>query len=101
MPGSPDCMDSGCNWDAIGASYQVMYLVKRPSYEFVYAIPTGHPIFRSVERAFFHVRFKDRPQTGSFVLNLEELEDFYDGLRQLVEYIRTECEKRGGSFGPG
>jgi hypothetical protein len=98
MPGSPEYMDSGCNWDVIGESYQVMYLVKRPSYEFVFAIPTGNPLFRSVEDAFFQVRFRDRPEAGGIVLNQEELEDFYDGLNQLVEYIRTEREKRSGSF---
>jgi hypothetical protein len=95
MPGFPDGMDSSCNWEAMGANYQVMYLVKRPAYEFVFAIPTGHPLFHGVERAFFQVRFKAQPQTDSFVLNLQELEDFYDALSQLVEYIRTECEKRG------
>ena len=95
MPGSPDGMDSGCNWEARRANYQVMYLVKRPAYEFVFATPTGPPLFHGIERAFFQVRFKAQPQTDSFALNLEELEDFYDALTQLVEYIRTEREKRG------
>jgi hypothetical protein len=98
MPGSPDGMNSGCNWEAMGTNYQVMYLVKRPSYEFVFAIPTGHPLSRSVERAFFQVRFKDQPQTGSFVLSLEELEGFHEGLSQLIEYITAECEKHGESL---
>jgi hypothetical protein len=98
MPGSPEHMDSGCNWEVMGESYQVMYLVKHPSYEFVFAIPAGDPFFRSVEHAFFQVRFRDRPQAGSFMLTLEELEDFYDGLSQLVEYIRIEGEKRRGSL---
>ncbi len=96
MPGSPDDMGSGCNWEAMGANYQVMYLVKRPSYEFVFAIPTGYPLFHGVERAFVQIRFKAQSRIGSSVLKLEELEDFYEGLDQFMEYIRTERQKRSG-----
>jgi hypothetical protein len=96
MPGSPDRMDSGCNWEAMGANYQVMYLVKRPSYEFVFAIPTGYPLVRGVEHAVFQVRFKAQAQTESFVLKLQELEDFYEGLGQLMEYIRIERQRWRG-----
>lgn len=100
MPGSPKRSDSGCNWEAVGESYQVMYLVKRPSYELVFAIPTGHPSSCNLDHAIFQVRFKEQSQTGSFVLKLEELEDFYDGLSQLMEYIRIERAKSGTSHYP-
>jgi hypothetical protein len=95
MPGSPKRMEVDSTWKSDRARYQVMYLVKRPSYEFIFAIPEDHRLFLSADRPLFQVRFKDRRQAHDVVLNLDELEDFYEGLGQLVEYIKTERERRG------
>jgi hypothetical protein len=94
MPGSANRMDADRDGESRGATYQVMYLVKRPSYDFIFAIPQEYPLFRNVDRATLQVCFKGRRQSPSFVLNLQELKDFYDGLSHLVEYIRAEREKR-------
>ena len=95
MPGSPKRMDADSAWKSPRATYQVMYLAKRPSYEFMFAIPEDHPLFLSADRALFQMRFRDQPQTHAVVLNLGELEDFYERLSQLVDYIKVERERRG------
>lgn len=55
-----------------------MYLAKRPSYEFMFAIPEDHPLFLNADRALFRMRFRNQRQTHDIVLNLDELEDFYE-----------------------
>jgi hypothetical protein len=94
MPGSRKRMDTDATWKSEGATYQVMYLAKRPSYEFVFAIPEDHRLFLSTDRALFQLRFKDRRQTHEVVLKMDELEDFYEKLGQLVDYIKAERERR-------
>jgi len=88
-------MEVDSAWKSYQATYQVMYLVKRPSYEFIFAIPEAHQQFLNADRPLFQLRFKDQRQAHDVVLNLEELEDFYAGLSQLVEYIKTERDRRG------
>jgi hypothetical protein len=95
MPGSPNRMDADAAWQSHQATYQVMYLVKRPSYEFMLAIPEDHPLFLSADRAVFRMRFRHQRQTHDVVLNLDELEDFYERLSQLVDYIKVERERHG------
>jgi hypothetical protein len=94
MPGSPKRIDANAAWKSQQMLYQVMYMAKRPSYEFVLAIPEDHLRFLSADRALVQMRFKDQPQAQDFVLNLEELEDFYQGLSQLLEYVKAERERR-------
>jgi hypothetical protein len=94
MPSSPKRMEPDPAWKSDRATYQIMYLAKRPSYEFIFAIPENHPLFLSAEQALFQLRFKDQRQAHEIVLTLAELEDFYDKLSQLVEYIRAERERR-------
>ena len=94
MPGSPKRMEVDSVWMSHRAAYQVMYLVKRPSYEFMFAIPEDRQRFLSADRPMFQLRFKDQPQAHDIVLDLDELEDFYEGLSHLVEYIKTERERR-------
>jgi hypothetical protein len=45
---------------------------------------------QSSELPIFQVRFKDQQQIPGFVLSIEEMEDFYEGLCQLIEYVRAE-----------
>ena len=94
MPGSPDRMDADGHKEPPGTTHRVMYLVKRPSYDFVFAIPKDDALFLNTDRAIFQVCFKGQRQSRSFVLNLEELQEFHDGLSCLMEYIRTERDKR-------
>ena len=94
MPGSPKRMEVDSVWNCPRATYQVMYLAKRPSYEFSFAIPQEHSRFLDVARPVFQMRFKNQVQAHDVVLNLNELEDFYEGLSHLMEYIKTERERR-------
>jgi hypothetical protein len=94
MPGSPKRTDAGPAWKSPQEAYQLMYLARRPSYEFSFAIPEDRRLFLSADRALFQLRFKDQRQAHDFELNLDELEDFYEGLSQLVEYIKAERERR-------
>jgi len=94
MPGSPKRMDADSVWKSRWAAYQVMYLVKRPSYEFSFAIPEDRPLFFSANRALFQLRLKDQRQAHSLVLTLDELEDFYAELSQLMAYLKAERERR-------
>jgi hypothetical protein len=95
MPGSSNLMEVDSAWKSYQTIYQVMYLAKHPSYEFIFAIPEDHRRFLSADLPLFQLRFKDQRQAHDVVLNLDELEDFYAGLSQLMEYIKTERDRRG------
>jgi hypothetical protein len=95
MPRSPKRTDADSAWKSPSATYQVMYLAKRPSYEFIFIIPEDRSLFLSADQALFQLRFKDQRQAHDVVLNLDELEDFCEGLGQLVEYLKVERERRG------
>ena len=98
MPGSPKHLEVDSAWKSHRATYQVMYLAKRPSYEFMFAMPEDHRRFLNADRPLFQMRFKNRPQAHDIVLDLDELEDFYQGLSHLVEYIKAERERRHRSL---
>jgi len=85
---------AGFNWDHILETHEIMYLVKRPSYEFLFAVPRRGTSYLSEERPLFQVRFKSQPQLLGFVLDSEEMEDFYESLSRLMEYVREEHNKR-------
>jgi hypothetical protein len=95
MPGSPKRIDADAAGKSHRATYQVMYLAKRPSYEFVLAIPEDHPRPLNADRVLVQMRFKDQHQAQDFVLDLNTLEDFYESLSQLVDYLKAERERRG------
>jgi hypothetical protein len=40
------------------------------------------------------MRFKGQGQTRSLILELDQLEDFFDGMRHLMEFLRAEEAKR-------
>lgn len=92
---SPEHPQNDVEWERIEQTHQVVYLVKRAAYEFAFRVPKTRVGFLGAARAFFHVRFtKETRQPQSVVLSLEELEDFYDGLSGLMEYLRYERERR-------
>jgi hypothetical protein len=73
--------------------HHVVYLVKRQAYKFIFAIPKTPPLFHDGEEAFFQVLFHPHHNTQAVVLKLDELQDFYDSLSQLMEYIQVERQK--------
>ena len=90
MTQSPEHLDTDFDREGDGNTHQVVYLVRRPNYEFVFSIPTSRIAYLSGEQARFQIRFRDRHQGQEFVLSLEALEDFYENLSRLIEYVRIE-----------
>jgi hypothetical protein len=75
-------------------TYEIMYLVKRSSYEFCFAVPKRQETHLSEERPLLQVRFKEPSQIPGLVLEINEMEDFFEGLSRLMEYVRLEEVRR-------
>jgi hypothetical protein len=89
-PRSPDYLDRDDEREDDPEMYDVVYLVKRPAYEFVFAVPKTPAALLRGRHAFFQVRFRNELEEQGFVLDLEALEDFYEGLSRLMEYVNIE-----------
>jgi hypothetical protein len=88
--------DDDIDWEHLEESHHVVYLVKRPAYAFVFAVPRIPPLTLGAEPTFFRIRFTDTRQTCDIALGLGELEDLYKDLHLLMEYMRQEREKGRG-----
>ena len=73
--------------------YEIVYLIKRPGYEFVFSIPTAPTANLSDASALFQLRFGKPHQKQEIVLDLKALEDFYESLSRLMEYVSIERQK--------
>ena len=73
--------------------YEIVYLIKRPGYEFVFSVPTAHTADVSDASALFQLRFRKPYQEREVVLDLKALEDFYESLSRLMEYVSIEQPK--------
>jgi len=91
---SPEHLDTDFDRERDANTYQMMYLVKRPGYEFVFSVPIMRIADLSGEQARFQIRFRGQHQGQEFVLSLEDLEDFYASLSHLIEYVRIEQQQR-------
>jgi hypothetical protein len=80
--------------EVIMETYEIMYLVKRPSYEFCFAVPKRQETHPSEQRPLLRVRFKESSQIPGLVLEINEMEDFFEGLSRLMEYVRLEEMRR-------
>lgn len=94
MSSSSEHVDSEYDWSRIMDTHEIMYLVKRSSYEFCFAVPRREVTHLSEERPLLQVRFKEQCQTPNLVLEIEEMEDLFDGLSRLIEYVRAEEARR-------
>jgi hypothetical protein len=90
----PENLGTDFDWEHITTTHEIMYLVKRASYEFLFAVPKKGASIPREERPLFQVRFRDQCQLPGFVLDIEEMEDFYEGLSRLMEYVQAEQTKR-------
>jgi hypothetical protein len=90
---TPKHLDPDFNREHDADKFQVVYLVKRPGYELVFAIPTRHAAFLSDAQAFLQVRFRGWHQDQALVLTREVLEDFHESLSRLMEYFHIEQQK--------
>lgn len=73
--------------------YEIVYVIKRPGYEFVFSVPTAHSADSSDASALFQLRFRKPHQECEVALDLKALEDFYESLSRLMEYVSTERQK--------
>lgn len=71
----------------------VVYLVKRPGYVFMFLRPQMRSHRVNEGRMSWHVRFCDQHGSQIGILDLQGLQDFYDSLLQLMDYIHIEREK--------
>jgi hypothetical protein len=97
MTPTPEHRDPDFHREHDPSRFQVVYLVKRPSYEFVYHSPTAPAAYLSGEQAFVQMRFQDRHRGQAHVLELEVLEDLYESLSRLMEYLNIERQKSAGT----
>jgi hypothetical protein len=94
MRSSPENVDTEYDWGRIMETHEIMYLVKRSSYEFCLAVPRRQVTHLSEGRPLLQVRFKEQCQMPGLVLKIEEMEDFFDGLSRAMEYVRDEETRR-------
>jgi hypothetical protein len=93
---SPYKTETEFSEEAIPATHEIVYLVKRPLYAFCLAIPKSRAIFESNGGPLFQVRFTGQSQLHALVLKMGETEDFFDGLSRLMDYVHAEVAKRQG-----
>ena len=98
MTGSPDPINADSDRERDAHAYQVVYLAKRPTYEFIFAVPEAQPPDLNEGSAVFQVHSRHRPQGQGFILDLQGLEDFYESLSRLMEYVRLERQKHRGRY---
>jgi hypothetical protein len=79
-------------------TYEIRYLVKRSLYEFCFAVPNSQAAHLSEERPLLQVRFKDQCQMPGLVLEIDDMEDFFEGLSRLMEYVHIEEVRRQGQL---
>jgi hypothetical protein len=94
MRSSHENVDTKYDWGRIRETHEMIYLVKQSSYEFCLAVPRRQVTHLSEGRPLLQVRFKEQCQMPGLVLKIEEMEDFFDGLSRLMEYVRDEETRR-------
>jgi len=82
---SPENIEVGLGWEQIAETHEILYLVKRPSYEFLFAVPRKGATSLHDNQPVFLTRVKDRCQLPGFTLEMSEMKDFYDGLSTLID----------------
>jgi hypothetical protein len=95
MTFSSENINIALGWEQIAETHDILYLVKRPSYEFLFAVPRKGATSLHDNQPVFLTRFKDRCQLLGFTLEMSEMKDFYEGLTSWIEYVQVEQEKRG------
>ena len=90
-------LDTDFGWERDANRYEIVYVIKRPGYEFVFSVPTAHTADVSAPPPLFRLRFRTPHQERGVVLDLRALEDFYESLSRLMEYINIERQKSSQS----
>jgi hypothetical protein len=91
---SPETVNSEIDRERRIDIHEIMYLVKRPLYDFCLTVPRMGATGQGNGRPLLQVRFKDQCLKPDFVLEIDEMEDFFEDLCQLMEYVRAEKVRR-------
>lgn len=94
MTRSPEHLDTDFNRERDASKYQMVYLMRRAGYEFIFLVPTTHAAYLSGAQALLQMHFRTPPQGQEVVLDLQTVEDFYESLSRLMEYVSIERLKR-------
>ena len=82
-----DDRPSGCD------THDVMCLVKRHTYELTFAIPHAPRAQTCRPQPHVYVRVKAPGQAAGFILDLPDVEQLYEDLLQMLEYVQRERRK--------
>jgi hypothetical protein len=98
MSRTPEHLDTDFNRERDANQYQMVYLMKRAGYEFMFLVPTTHAAYLSGAQALLRMRFRTHPQELEVVLDLQTVEAFYESLSRLMEYVSIERLRRPRSY---
>jgi hypothetical protein len=98
MTRCPIDVDMKFGWQRIVEGPEIMYLVKRPSYEIFLAVSERSATHPPEERPLLHVHLKDQGRMPSLILEIGQMEDFFEGLSRLLEYVHVEETRRQGQL---
>jgi hypothetical protein len=93
MTRSPEHLDTDFDRERDANVNQIVYFTRRPSYELVFSVPSKRAPYLSGAQALLQVRFRKLSQGQEFVLDLKTVEDFYESLSHLMEYLSIEQQK--------
>ena len=63
-------------------------------YEIFLAVSKRQATYPCEERLLLHVRFRDQCRTPGLVFEIGQMEDFFEGLSGLMEYLHAEEARR-------
>jgi hypothetical protein len=81
-------------------THAVMCLVKRPTYELAFSVPQKPHAQACSTQPHVYVRVKTPCQAAGFILDLPDVEQLYEDLLQMLEYMQRERRKVGASNPP-
>jgi hypothetical protein len=78
-------------------THNVMCLVKRHTYELTFAIPQAPQAQTCRPRPHVYVRVKTPDHAAGFILDLPDVEQLYEDLLQMLEYLQRERRRTEAS----
>jgi hypothetical protein len=70
--------------------YEIVYVIRRAQYELTLSVPSAQGTDIHAASTLFHMHFRASHQEREVVLDLKTLEDFYESLSRLMEYVTIE-----------
>ena len=89
MRGTPKPLRTDVDREHEAMRGDIVYLARRPRYEFVLTVSPEWPHGPHRGRVFCQVHFRGRHDGQAVTLDVAGLTDFYDGPSQFMEYIHT------------